>query len=329
MNNHLSIDLIICTYNNAALLDRTLVAIAKQQVPPEIEWKVLVVNNNCTDETVDVVERHIQSGKIPNLSMILELNQGLTPARLCGVKNTTADWLAFVDDDCLLEEDWIAQAAKFALAHPDCGAFGGRVILDWETPPPAFVLNYGYSFAQQEHGTLPKQVSCLVGAGLIINRSAIIGSGWMDKQLLDDRVGKKLISGGDVEIALRLAAKYELWYNPECQLRHFIPSWRTSEQYLMNINYNLGASKLYGDSMLWSGSYPGWLCVSVFDALRSSVDILIQALRVVTRRKLAIEVAINFSFLRGWWAGIWRMFCMNTEQRRVLLGSAKVASPRS
>ncbi|MEQ9234991.1 glycosyltransferase [Coleofasciculus sp. E2-BRE-01] len=324
MNNHLSIDLIICTYNNAALLDRTLIAISEQQVPSEVEWNVLVVNNNCTDDTVAVVERHIQSGKLPNLSMVLEPQQGLTPARLCGVKNTTADWLAFVDDDCLLEEDWIAQAAKFALVHPECGGFGGRVILDWETPPPAFVLNYAYSFAQQEHGTLAKQMSCLVGAGLIINRSALIDIGWIDKQFLADRVGKKLISGGDVELALRLAAKYDLWYNPECKLRHIIPSWRTSETYLMKINYSLGTCKLYGDSMVWSGSYLAWLFVSVWDAFGSSLDILIQALRVVMGRRAAIEVGISSSFIRGWWVGIWSMLQMNVKERRELLGCAKL-----
>lgn len=324
MSNSFAIDLIICTYNNAALLDRILSAISQQQVPPEIEPKVLVVNNNCTDETPTVVDKYIQSGKIPNLSMVLEPRQGLTPARLCGVNNTTADWFAFVDDDCLLEEDWIAQAAKFALAHPECGAFGGRVILDWETPPPDFVLNFKYSFAEQEHGTLTKKVSCLVGAGMIINRSAITKVGWLDKQLLADRVGKKLVSGGDVEIALRIAAKYDLWYNPECKIRHFIPARRTTKQYLLKINYGLGTSQLYGQLMLWSGSYLAWLFASILDTLRDSSNVLIEALRALIGRRAAIEVAIIMSFVRGKWVGIGRILRMDMQARRNLLGCAKV-----
>lgn len=326
MSKYLSIDLIICTYNNAALLDRALAAIAEQQAPPEVEWKVLVVNNNCTDETVAVVDRHIKSGKIPDLSMVLEPKQGLTPARLCGVKNTTADWFAFVDDDCLLEEDWIAQAAKFALAHPDCGAFGGRVTLDWEAPPPAYVLKYGYAFAEQDHGTVPKPVSFLAGAGLVVKRAALTGCGWIDRQFLSDRVGKKLISGGDVEIALRIAAKHDLWYNPECQLKHIIPVRRTSKEYLTAINYGLGISQQYADGMLWSGSYPAWLFVSVYYALRSSLGILIQALKVVIRRMKAVELLMNLSFVLGKWAGIWKMHRMNVQKRRGLLGCARVAN---
>ena len=324
MNNYLSIDFIICTYNNAALLDQTMISISQQQILDKINWQLLVVDNNCTDETVAVVKRHIQSGKIPGLRIVSEPRQGLTYARLCGVQNTTGDWIAFVDDDCLLQKDWIAQSAKFAATHPKCGAFGGKVILDWETPPPAFVLKYGYSFAQQDHGMLPKQMSCLVGAGLVIKRSALWDSGWMSKQFMTDRVGKKLISGGDVELALRLASKYELWYNPECKLMHVIPSRRTLTKYLININYGLGISQLYGDSMLWSGSYVAWLFISILDTIRPSVDVLINTLKVLVRRRSAPEVAISLSFVIGRWAGIGRMFCMDFQERRGLLGCAKV-----
>ena len=106
MNHHVSIDLIICTYNNAALLDRSLTAISKQQISSHVNWQVLVVDNNCTDETVAVVEKHIASGKIP-LRMVSETKQGLTPAPLCGVKKNTGDWISFVDDYYLLAENWV------------------------------------------------------------------------------------------------------------------------------------------------------------------------------------------------------------------------------
>lgn len=326
MNHQLSLDLVICTYNNAGLLDRTLEAIAKQQVSPFVEWHVLVVNNNCTDNTAAVVEKHIRLGRIP-LRTVLEPQQGLTPARLCGVKNTKGDWIAFVDDDCLLAEDWVSRAAQFALTHPQCGAFGGRVILDWETAPPAFVLNFAYSFAQQDHGELPRKVSCLAGAGLVIRRAALAECGWIDKQFLADRVGHKLISGGDVEMALRLAANYDLWYTPECMLRHIIPVRRTTFKYLKDINYGLGSSKLFGDSMLWAGSYPRWLWVALIEAVRNLIDLFIQVLRVLLRRRLAAEVAITFSFLCGWIVGIWRLLRMSSAERQLLLGCAKIATP--
>lgn len=320
----ITLDLVICTYNNASLLERTLEAISQQKVSPDVQWQILVVNNNCTDETVQIVEKYSKSGLIP-LRMLTETTQGLTPARLCGVKNTNGEWIAFVDDDCLLAQNWVEMATKFALSHSDCGAFGGRVILEWETPPPAFVLNFGYSFAQQEHGDVAKKISCLVGAGMVIRRTALAESGWIDKQLLADRIGKKLISGGDVEIALRLGAKYDLWYNPDCQLKHIIPTKRIAIKYLKAINRSLGRSKLFGDSMLWSGSYESWLLVSVKKGLQDSIYLLIQWVKALKRRKSLTEIAITFNFMCGWWLGLWRMLWMNSQQRKNLLGSAKVS----
>ena len=216
------LEIVICTYNNAPLLDRSLAAISRLRVPPNLGWGVLVVNNNCTDDTVAVVQKHIESGRLP-LRMVSEPKQGLTPARLCGVKNTTSEWIAFVDDDCLLEEDWLEQAVAFARTHPDCAAFGGEVTLAWERHPPDYALRYTYSFASQQHGPEPKRVGCLVGAGLVARRAALEECGWVDKQFLEDRVGGKLMSGGDVERGLSLVAIQPLWYSPSWRLGHVIP----------------------------------------------------------------------------------------------------------
>ena len=329
VDNYVSIDLVICTYNNAALLDRALTAISQQQVPDGVKWTVLVVNNNCTDETSQVVDRHIQSQKIPYLSTVLEAKQGLNHARHCGIKNSTGDWIAFVDDDCMLDADWVTEAAKFAFSHPECGAFGGKVILDWETLPPAYVLKYGYSFAQQDHGMSVTQPNCLVGAGLVINKKAILDTNWVNKQFLSDRIGTKLVSGGDVEIVLRIrSAGYDIWYNPACKLMHFIPARRTEYKYLVNINYGLGISQLMSNTLVWHSSYLSWLFESLFSTFLSSIDLLKQALKIALGRGYmeSVEIPIVWAFVRGKWAGIVRIIRMDVQERRALLGAAKLAS---
>ncbi len=326
---NVSISLVICTYNNAALLDRALTAILKQQVHKGVKWNVLVVNNNCADETSEVVDKYIQSQKIPHLSTVLEPKQGLNHARQCGIENTTGDWIAFVDDDCMLDPDWVAEAAKFAESHFDCGAFGGKVILDWETPPPAYVLKYGYSFAQQDRGMSVTQPDCLVGAGLVINRKAILDTNWANKQFLSDRIGKKLVSGGDVEIVLRIrSAGYDIWYNPACKLMHFIPAKRIEHKYLVHINYGLGISQQMSDNLVWHSSYLSWLFKSVFSTFLSSVNVLKQALKTALGRGYmeSREIPIVWAFVRGQWAGILKIIRMDVQERQALLGAAKLAS---
>lgn len=316
----ISIALVICTYNNALLLSRTLNAIAQQQIDNSIDWQVLVVNNNCTDDTEAVVTYYQE--KIRHLAMVRESCQGLTSARLCGVKRTSTDWIAFVDDDCLIAPDWVINAARFAGKHPDCGAFGGRVVLDWEIPPPEFINQFHYSFAEQAHGDEAKSVSCLVGAGIIINRQVLLATGWIDRPFLADRVGKRLVSGGDVELALRLGAQRPLWYTPDCCLQHIIPAYRLSPRYLMRINYGLGTAKLYGDTMLWAGSYLPWLSASLKEGGKQFQQVAIEGAKAIMGKGSKTVVAINAHFWLGWCQGIWRLWWMKATQRQAILGSA-------
>lgn len=314
------LELVICTYNHAALLEQALGAIAQQQ-PPSLPWGVLVVNNNCTDHTDQVVQAAIAAGQIPHLRLVREPVQGLTPARLCGICQTTAPWVAFVDDDCHLQPDWVAQAMDFAAQHPTCGAFGGRVTLAWETPPPAYVLDCAYAFAEQEQGPEVKPVTWLVGAGMVVNRAALHTVGWTQQQFLADRIGKTLVSGGDVEIALRLATRYGLWYTPHCQLLHQIPSHRTTLTYLLRINAGLGTGQLLSDALRWSDTEGGWRWAAIQRAWTHTRYAIHLGMRALLQRHPWQSAVITIAFGRGYWAGIWQVMGMNRSHRRRLLGA--------
>ncbi len=160
MRHSLSIDLVICTYNNAALLKKTLEEIIQLNVPSNISWEVLVVNNNCTDETASIVEYQIRKTEIP-IRMIKEPEQGLTAARLCGVCNTRSNWIAFIDDDCIFATNWIEEAEKFIAARPQCGLFGGRINLFWENEPPSYVVHFPFAYAAKNHGDKAKPLKAV------------------------------------------------------------------------------------------------------------------------------------------------------------------------
>jgi len=310
-----SLDVVVCTYNNAAGLDHVLEALASQRVPGGVDWGVLVVDNNCTDGTAAVLERRARDPLA--LRVVREREQGLTAARRRGVQETSRAWIAFVDDDCVLGEDWIARAVAIARRRPEAGAFGGVVALEWEGDPPEYVQRYGWAYAQQEHGSEPTRVDCLAGAGMVVRRAALVETGWPDRQLLADRVGDELISGGDVEIVLRIGARRELWFEPGPRLRHVVPARRTAPRHLARLAYGLGASKLFGDSMLWGGGYPRWVARSLLEALPFA-----RAALSAARRGRRVDAAVSLSFLGGWLAGIWRLLRADPEWRDALLGAA-------
>jgi glycosyltransferase involved in cell wall biosynthesis len=319
MERRTSIDLVICTYNNVALLDATLDAVSHQRVPEGVDWQVLVVDNNCTDRTREVLERHLSACRIP-LRAVVETRQGLTHARVCGVKNTTGEWVAFVDDDCLLAEDWVGQAARFAQGHAECGAFGGQIIPRWEAPPPPYVLSRRYAYASKYHGETPHRRPWLAGAGLVVRREALMSCGWLNRQYLEDRTGDSLVSGGDMEIALRVGSKYELWYNPACKLQHVIPARRMSRQYVRRITRSLGASRHDAEALQWGGSYAGWLLYSAAFSLGFGARGAVEFARDAFNSGFDFKTA--FSPAAGWWTAMWSMLRMDSTERRELLGCA-------
>jgi glycosyltransferase involved in cell wall biosynthesis len=318
----ISLDLIVCTYDNAALLDRTLAAMAAQQVSAGVDWRVLVVDNNCTDRMPEVVETYRRSGALP-LRCVREPRQGLTPARLCGVHNPEGDWIAFVDDDCLLSYDWVEQAARFAVGHPEGGAFGGQVVLEWETDPPPYAATRRYAFAGKQYGETAHRRPWIAGAGMVVRRAALARCGWVDEQLLEDRIGRQSVSGGDMEIALRIAAAHEVWYNPACRLRHIIPAHRMTRQYLRRITFGLGASRHHTTALTWKGSYPAWLAYSTLFSLGFAASGIVEVLRELVRDPSGTDLPLALSPVRGWWAACWQMLRMDPARRHRLLGGAR------
>jgi len=256
--------------------------------------------------------------------VVREPRQGLTPSRLCGVRSSIAPWIAFVDDDCILENDWIVQAVAFAENHPDVGAFGGTVTLDFCADTPAYARAYGYSFAEQNHGDVQKRAAFLVGAGLVVSRSALSSCGWTDDPVLPDRIGKRLVSGGDVEIVLRIASEgYELWYVPDCRLRHRIPPQRTSLPYLAAINRGLGVSQALADAMVWSGSSAGWVRTSSLKLMKDVGALGSIARAVLGGRATTADLRIQASFRLGQLRGLVRIASMSPSRRRRLMGLAR------
>ena len=191
------LNIIICTHNRAGQLQRVFACLAEQNAAPGCSWEVLVVDNASTDETRAVTEAAIAGRMLPGLRYVHEARPGLTPARRRGVADATGDWIAFVDDDNLLDPGWVAAMACAIRAHPDAGGIGGEVRLAWEQEPPDYLQPFGFCFAEQQVGQADRTADSLAGAGMVLRREALLASGWPDGPLLQDRIGKSLVSGGD------------------------------------------------------------------------------------------------------------------------------------
>jgi glycosyltransferase involved in cell wall biosynthesis len=101
---------------------------------PEIE--VLVVDNNCTDDTSQVVNEFRERLPIRRVS---EGQQGLAHARNRAIAEFRGDVLLFTDDDMLLAPGWLKAYRDAISAFPDADYFGGRILPDWGNGKPRWI----------------------------------------------------------------------------------------------------------------------------------------------------------------------------------------------
>ena len=79
----------VCTWNNAGQLFRTLESLAHCNVPGDARWELIVVNNHCTDRTDEVVDSFRSC--LP-LVYVHETKPGLTMLETGGFSSVAANW---------------------------------------------------------------------------------------------------------------------------------------------------------------------------------------------------------------------------------------------
>lgn len=121
MKNNLSISVIVVTFNRAKSLQDTLLSLARQERQPD---EVIVVDNTSTDNTKEIV---LSFRNKLNIKYIYEKRRGIPYARNTGVKNATKDIIAFTDDDCVADRNWLKYLEIPFIKDPHIGVVGGEV----------------------------------------------------------------------------------------------------------------------------------------------------------------------------------------------------------
>jgi glucosyl-dolichyl phosphate glucuronosyltransferase len=124
----------ICTHNRADILRDCLESLAQQDGIDQA--RVLVIANNCTDHTPQVVESF--KGHIPHLETIDETKAGVAYARARALAETDSEFLIFIDDDGVAEPGWLAAVIEaFDVLGAD--AVGGKILPYWKHHKPWWV----------------------------------------------------------------------------------------------------------------------------------------------------------------------------------------------
>jgi glycosyltransferase involved in cell wall biosynthesis len=97
------VTVILCTYNRCQSLARALESVAAQILSESVEWEVLVVDNNSSDQTGEVVQDF--SGRYPGrFRYLFESKQGLSHARNAGIRAARGEIVLYTMMNGLVRE---------------------------------------------------------------------------------------------------------------------------------------------------------------------------------------------------------------------------------
>lgn len=175
MPSECAVSIVLCTFNRARLLGPAIEGLLSQS-PATPLHELLIVDNNSTDATRQVVERYMAvAGE--RLRYEFEPMQGLSDARNAGIRAARADIVAFTDDDVRVAPNWVEVIERTFDAHPDVDCLGGRTLPEWPLEPPAWLtsLHWVGPLALQDYGDVPfivdaRQAICLAGANFAFRK---------------------------------------------------------------------------------------------------------------------------------------------------------------
>lgn len=137
------LSVIICTHNpKRHYLSKVLESLQFQTLSHDV-WELLLIDNASQTP----LNAEIDLSWHPNARHIREDQLGLTPARLRGIHESTADTLVFVDDDNILEPDYLEAALIISKDWAKIGAWSGQVKPVFEQQPPDWTKLYWTNLA--------------------------------------------------------------------------------------------------------------------------------------------------------------------------------------
>jgi glycosyltransferase involved in cell wall biosynthesis len=223
--------------------ERVLQALRNQTLSKD-SWELLLIDNASQVPLASTWDLSWH----PNARHILERELGVAFARYRGMQDAVADTLIFVDDDNVLDCEYLSEAVRIKHDWPTLGVWGSGVTLpEFEVDPPEHLKELlPYLTIRETTSTYWSNVpSCIDshpwGAGMCVRKSVATEYCKLFKQsslCITGRRGKSTSTrgGADREICF-VACKngYGMGVFPQLRITHLIPKERVGEKYMLEL----------------------------------------------------------------------------------------------
>jgi len=233
----------IPTYNNAQLLDSALQSLYKLHCPDDIDYEILVIDNNSNDRTPLIIRKNIERFN-SKLKSVFEPKQGLSFARNRALKEAKGQIVCFLDDDVIVAPGWL-EAVTSAFSKYSAAVVGGRSYLIYPGQKPYWLpheremllsaLDYG-------NQTLVNTDKELFGLNFSIRKELALKLGGFNTAL--GRKAKSLSCGEETELLDRVRkAGGVAVYEPRAIVGHIVKKKRLKKSWMFRRIFEGAVSK--------------------------------------------------------------------------------------
>jgi glycosyltransferase involved in cell wall biosynthesis len=291
----------ICTFNRCELLAQTLDQLTRIDVPADVDFEVLVVDNASTDATAETVAS--ASDRLP-VRYALESRRGQSHARNRILAHARGEWILWTDDDVLVDRHWLSSCIDAVRRHDDAVVVGGPCE-PWfpADPDPDLLRTFpglasGFCAAPYAGGDgvmNASGVSNLMGMNMGMRRSACA------ELFFDPALGysdTSTAAGEETDYVRRLLSRggVAVWASG-MRVRHYVLPSRMTLEYLTAFTFGLGRISVReegfpsGRTLL---GVPRWLYSS---CIATYVEYWIQ--RCAGSRQSSLDSLRQYHYFRG------------------------------
>lgn len=236
VSNPMQASILICTRNRAEMLDGVLSSLVAADRAPSLAWEVVVCDNGSTDDTIAVAAGY--ADRLP-LRIVECPMPGIGRARNTAIEAAQGRWLVLLDDDVIVEREWLVELLAACERDDDAAFVGGRIDAQFDAIPDRLV-RLAFPHVQNYFSILPASaMSAPPGVEqLPYAANLALRHDWARRHPFDPRIGYQpgmpASAGEETDVLTRMiAAGGRGAWAPDAVVRHRLPAYRVRVGWLL------------------------------------------------------------------------------------------------
>ena len=252
------VSIVVVNYNGKEHLKKCLDSLLKLNYPAN-RMEVLMVDNCSIDDSAGFVKKNF-----PKIKILKNDINNYARANNLGAKKAKGDFIAFVNNDVQVHENWLIELINVMDKEKRSGAAGGKILLKdgkihsagHEEYPNFYWGDRGFRHEDTGQYELVEEVASLCGAAVLFRKACLDDVGLLDEDFI--------MYLEDVEICLRCSKnKWKVLYVPKSIARHHFRGTSSAEsvRYFSERNRLLLIAKHFpaqlGEALYGKGYFTG------------------------------------------------------------------------